>query len=96
MSIGTDGNFIRDLPFFDWDYERFPEEDFQDYLDELRDEWDREYFDKKYPNPYETIEQLKASFLKGEISWDGCRETLLRFFGYKPSDTKSTVDSWAA
>jgi len=88
--------FMRDLPFFDWDTAKFPEEDFQEYLSDLQDEWDREYSDKTNTTPLETIEEIKASFHKGKISQDGCRETLIRFFGYKPSEAKSTIDAWAA
>jgi hypothetical protein len=47
-------------------------------------------------NPYETTDQMKAAFLKKEISWNGAWELLCRFFRMWPSDAKRTVDSWEA
>jgi len=64
----------------------------EEYLSEL--EGEREYCDKTNPNTFKTINEMKASFQKREISWDYCWETLIRFFGYQPSDAKITVDTW--
>ena len=45
-------------------------------------------------NPYITTDQMRAAFLKKEISWDGAWEYLCRFFNCKPTDAKRMVDSW--
>jgi hypothetical protein len=46
-------------------------------------------------SPFKTIDETKTAFLKIQVSWDGSWGFLIRFFGFKPSDAKQLVDSWA-
>jgi len=56
------------------------------------------YFDEwskgSIKSPYKTIDELKAAYLKGEVSPDGAWEFLCRCFGYMPGDAWGLVNLW--
>ena len=45
-------------------------------------------------NRFKTIEEIKAVFLKQEISFDGAWENLCRFFDLKPYNANELVHLW--
>ena len=80
-----------------------PEEDeywhgydyFLAHKDELLDEWDREWAVKNCPIPYETIDEIKAAYLKNEITKDSAWEYIIRKFYPIPKDASDIINSWS-
>ena len=68
----------------------------EDCVESLENEWDREWIEKNHPVPYETLGEMKAAFIKGEINFAAAKEYVERKFFPMPQTARQLVQSWVA